>query len=57
MKLMRSTCKHSKADSEDNYTGEDIQWEKDKDGIQDMPEAEITDTILEDDPIDAYDQT
>ena len=30
MNLMRPPCKHSKADSEDNYTGEDIQWKRTK---------------------------
>jgi deoxyuridine 5'-triphosphate nucleotidohydrolase len=57
MTLMRSPRKHSTADPTDAYTGEEMQWTKDKDGIWDMPDDAITNTILEDDPIDAYERT
>lgn len=44
-------------DTNDGYAGEEMSWERDDDGIWNMPEEKITDTRLDDDPIHDYERT
>ena len=46
-----------KDDANDGYKGKDLKWEQDEDGIWNMPEEKITDTRLDDDPIQDYERT